>query len=129
MIKYGIKREVEKNFFETIEKVKEEFKKEGFGVLTQIDVKETLKIKLGEKFRNYLILGMCNPKFAFEMLKEEIDIGLLLPCNVIVYEGEEDKTVVSVIDPVTMLDVTGRNDLLSTALIIKEKLEKAFNSI
>ena len=127
---YSIKREVELQYDEAIEAVTEELKKEGFGVLTEIDVKATLKKKIDQDFRNYIILGACNPKLAFGMLKEEVDIGLLLPCNIVVYDSNQvGKTVVAVIDPVAMLQVTGRADLIEVAAQVKEKLGRVIQTL
>ena len=88
-----------------IEQATVALKEEGFGVLTQIDVKATLKKKLDADFRRYIILGACNPTLAHQALQAELDIGLLLPCNVIVYEDDEGQSVVSIIDPMAMLSV------------------------
>ena len=127
---YGIKRELDLPFNETIKKVIEELKKEDFGVMTEIDVKATLKNKLDKDYRNYVILGACNPKLAYEMLQEEADIGLLLPCNVVVYDSEETgKTVVAAIDPVAILKITERADLVEVAVLVKEKLNSVIKSL
>ena len=93
---YGFSKSVDLSFEQTIEKVTEELKKEGFGVLTSIDVKETLKKKINVDFKKYTILGACNPPIAHKALLEEEELGLLLPCNIIVYE-KDDKTVVSLL--------------------------------
>lgn len=95
---YGISKTISLSFENAVEKVTEELKKEGFGVLTTIDVKATMKQKLGVDFTKYVILGACNPPFAHQSLLAEEQIGLLLPCNVIVYE-KEGTTVVSAFDP------------------------------
>src|SRR5665648_253715 len=95
---YDITTRTDLGYAETIVKVKEELAKEGFGVLTEIDVKATLKIKLDYDFTDYIILGACNPPFAKKALEADMNIGLLLPCNVIVYR-DGDKTVVSAIKP------------------------------
>lgn len=101
-------------------------KTEGFGVLCEIDLKEKLKEKLGVDFRNYVILGTCNPPLAYKTLQEEIDIGLLLPCNVIVYEADEaGKSVVATIDARAMLSVVGNNPRLeAVAAEVNERLER-----
>src|SRR3990170_7542117 len=106
---YGFKKTLNASVDEADARVREELKKEGFGVLTEIDVKSTLKQKLGVDFRPYRILGACNPPLAHRALSEEVDIGLLLPCNVVVYAGDEAGTsVVAVLDPVRQLGLTGR---------------------
>lgn len=102
---YGMKITVPLNFESTQERVVTALKENGFGVLTEIDVQETLKTKIGEEFRQYVILGACNPKLAFKALTAEKDLGLLLPCNVVIYETD-DGTVVGVIDPGMMSALT-----------------------
>ncbi|HWP83125.1 MAG TPA: DUF302 domain-containing protein, partial [Bacteroidota bacterium] len=104
---YAFKTTVNLSLEEAVEKVTEELKKEGFGVLTEIDVKETLKKKLEVDFRKYKILGACNPSNAYKALQAERDIGLMLPCNVIVYESESGETVVAAIDPVAAMSPVG----------------------
>ena len=89
-MEYGYKKKVQASFEEVLQKTREELPKEGFGVLTEIDVKATLKKKLDADFDNYIILGTCNPPFAYQALQAEKDIGLLLPCNVIVYEDNKE---------------------------------------
>jgi uncharacterized protein (DUF302 family) len=97
-VEYGIKKQINLSYDEAIEKIKKELSKEGFGVLTEIDVKATLKKKIDVDFDKYVILGACNPNLAYKALQSEQDIGLLLPCNVIVYE-KNNITYVSAIDP------------------------------
>lgn len=127
---YGFGKEINLDYEEVLVKVKEELKKEGFGILTEIDVKKTLKEKLNVDFRRYQILGACNPPYAYEVLQEEEEIGLLLPCNVIVYEIEQGKkTKVSIIDPKEMVTATGNPKLEPIASEVKEKLEKVLKTI
>lgn len=122
-IQYGmVKRLSGVSFTLALEKTREALKTQGFGVLTEIDVKETLKKKLGEDFRPYAILGACNPPLAFQALKGEEHIGLLLPCNVVVMADGED-SVVSVVDPEAMFSVVGRSDLAALAAEVKGKLQ------
>ena len=98
---------------------------EGFGVLTEIDVAATLRKKLDVEFRPYRILGACNPALAHQALQTETDIGLLLPCNVVVYEGPEEGTaVVAVLDPVQQLAVAGRTDLEPVAKDVQKRMER-----
>ena len=99
------------SFDDAVAKATEELKKEGFGVLTQIDVKDTLKKKLDLDFRRYVILGACNPHLASQALQSELEIGLLLPCNVIVYENEDKTATVSFLSPKAQFTVSGRDDL------------------
>jgi uncharacterized protein (DUF302 family) len=103
-------------------------KAEGFGVLTEIDVKETLKAKIGADFRKYDILGACNPSIAFMGLQRHLELGLLLPCNVIVYE-EGDGSVVSIQDPGEMLGVTKNPDLDEVADIARGHLERVIAAL
>ena len=109
-----------------VERARAALKAEGFGVLCEIDIKDKLKEKLGVDFRNYVILGACNPPLAFKTLQQEINIGLLLPCNVIVYEADEPgKSVVAAIDAKTMLSVVGDNAILNgVANEVTEKLKR-----
>jgi uncharacterized protein (DUF302 family) len=108
---------------QVVEEVIRALKQEGFGVLTQIDVKETLKEKLHTDFRKYVILGACNPPLAHQALTTELEIGLLLPCNVIVYE-EGDGSVVSVIDPISMLGVVENPGLEPVAIEARNRLSR-----
>ena len=128
--RYGIKRVVNMSYEDAIVRITETLKAQGFGILTEIDVKATLKKKLNQDFTKYIILGACNPPLAFKALSEELDIGLLLPCNVTVYERPADKkTVVAVVDPQSMVEVTGRKDLEPFAAEVRGKLEAALAAI
>lgn len=124
--KYGFSKTVGLPYEEAVEKARVALKNEGFGVLCEIDIKEKLKEKLGVDFRNYVILGACNPPLAYKSLQQEIGIGLLLPCNVIVYETDEvGKSVVAAIDAKTMLSVVGGNATLDAiATEVNEKLKR-----
>jgi len=125
---YGFSKTVDLSFEDTINKVTEELKKEGFGILTTIDIKETLKNKIDVDFKKYTILGACNPPLAHKALLAEEEIGLLLPCNVIVYE-KEGKTAVSVFDPSLMSKVVENENMNPIAEEVKEKLQIVFNNI
>ena len=125
---YGFSKTVDLSFEDTINKVTEELKKEGFGILTTIDVKETLKNKIDVDFKKYTILGACNPTLAHKALQAEEEIGLLLPCNVIVYE-KDSKSAVSVFDPSLMTKVVENENLNPIAEKVKEKLQRVFDSI
>jgi uncharacterized protein (DUF302 family) len=125
---YGFSKTVDLSFEDTINKVTEELKKEGFGVLTTIDVKDTLKNKIDVDFKKYTILGACNPAFAHKALLAEEEIGLLLPCNVIVYE-KEDKSAVSFFNPALMSKVVENEALNPIADEVKEKLQRVFDSV
>ena len=125
-LKYGFSKTIDVPFEDAVERVKAGLKEEGFGVLCEIDIKEKLKEKLGVDFRNYVILGACSPPLAYKSLEQEINIGLLLPCNVIVYEADEaGKSVVAAIDAKAMLSVVGNNPTLdAVAAEVNEKLDR-----
>jgi len=127
-MQYGFSKTVDMPFEQTIEKVTTELKKEGFGVLTSIDVKETLKQKINVDFKKYTILGACNPPIAHKALQEEEEIGLLLPCNVIVYE-KDDKTHVSIFDPMVMTWIVENDQMKSIATEVQEKLQRVLKAI
>ena len=129
--KYGFSKTIDVPYKEAVEKARAALKEEGFGVLSEIDIKEKLKEKLGVDFRKYVILGACNPLLAYKTLQEEIDIGLLLPCNVIVYEADEaGKSVVAAIDARTMLSVVGANAALDAlATEVNEKLKRVVTQL
>ena len=125
---YGFSKVLNLSYEEAIEKVTEELKKEGFGVLTSIDVKDTLKKRINVDFKKYSILGACNPALAHKALQAEEDIGLLLPCNVIVYE-KEDKTAVSIFNPMMMTKIVNNDSLKSVAEEVNAKLTKVFEAV
>ena len=127
-MKYGFTRTVPLPYDRAVERVTEELKKEGFGVLTTIDVKATLKQKLDVEFPRYVILGACNPPLAHRALQAETDIGLLLPCNVIVYE-KEGTTVVGAFDPMTMVPLVEKPGLEPIAREVRKKLETALAAL
>jgi len=127
-MKYGFSKMTDYSFEQAIEKVAEELKKEGFGVLTTIDVKDTLKKKIDVDFKNYTILGACNPKLAHSGLQLEEELGLLLPCNVIVYE-KSGKTVVSVFDPIIMTMFIENPEMKSIAEEVKNKLKRVLEAV
>jgi uncharacterized protein (DUF302 family) len=122
--KYAFKTTLSLSFENAIQRVTDELKREGFGVLTEIDVKETLKKKLDVDFRKYRILGACNPPNAYKALQSETDIGLMLPCNVVVYEAEDGATVVAAIDPVASMSAVQNIGLEPTALEVRGKLQR-----
>lgn len=126
---YGFSKFVDLSYEKALEKVTEELKKEGFGVLTEIDVKETLKKKLDVDFKKYKILGACNPPFAYEALKSEEQIGLMLPCNVIVYENSEGKTVVAAIDPIASMQAVKNESLGKIAGEVQKKLKNVIENL
>ena len=127
---YGIGTEVALPYEKAVEKVTAALKEQGFGVLSEIDMKEKLKEKLNVDYKRYVILGACNPPLAYKALQAEPEIGLLLPCNVIVYETEGDRSVVSAADPEAMLSIVGNNPAVAeVARDAKERLSKALASI
>ncbi len=126
---YYFSKTVDKDFDAAIEHVTEELKKEGFGVLTQIDVQETLKKKLDVDFKKYRILGACNPNFAYQALQSEDKIGAMLPCNVIVEENLDGSVEVSAVDPIASM-IGVKNDALGgVAKQVSAKLQKVINSL
>jgi len=126
---YGFKRAVDADFEQAVERTKDALTGEGFGVLSEIRLDKKLKEKLGVDFRRYIILGACNPSLAYKTLKEEIDIGLLLPCNVVVYETDDQRSVVAAIDAKAMMSVIGRSEIEETADEVNERLQKALEQI
>ncbi|GAB4346038.1 MAG: DUF302 domain-containing protein [Gammaproteobacteria bacterium] len=126
---YGFSVTVQGGFDEVVDRVTEALKEEGFGVLTEIDVKATLKEKLGVDRRPYKILGACNPPLAHQALEAEPDIGLLLPCNVVVREEEDGSISALFVDPEAMLSIVGRDDMKPFAEEVKARLLKVSESL
>jgi uncharacterized protein (DUF302 family) len=126
---YGISINTKKPYEEALAATKAALKDEGFGVLTEIDVKATMAEKLGVDFRRYDIIGACNPPLAHKALSTELDIGLLLPCNVIVYEPDEGGSVVAALDPNEMMGMTGNAALSEVAADAKLRLERALAKV
>jgi len=127
--KYGLGGKVDLGYAEAVEKTKEALKGEGFGVLCEIDVKATLKAKLDVERTPYVILGACNPTLAHQALTAEPDLGLLLPCNVVVYEDEQGTVWVKAIEPGKMLSIVENPALAPVARQVREKLEKVLASV
>jgi uncharacterized protein (DUF302 family) len=130
-IKYGYKREVAHSFFEAAERTREALATEGFGVLSEIRMDEKLKEKLGVDFRKYVILGACNPPLAYKTVQEDINIGLLLPCNVIVYESDDlERSVVAAIDADAMMSVVGdAPGIVDVAREVNARLQRVLDRI
>lgn len=126
---YYFNKTINGNFDEVIIKVTEELKKEGFGILTEIDVKETLKKKLDVDFKKYKILGACNPPFAYQALKAEDKIGTMLPCNVIVMEQAPGQIEVAAIDPIASMQAVSNPNLGKVAVEVQSKLKKVVESL
>ena len=116
-------------FDEAIQKVTEELKKEGFGILTEIDLKETLKKKLDVDFKKYRILGACNPGIAHQALLKEDKIGTMLPCNVIVEEHENGEVEVAAVDPMASMQVVENEELKEIATQVRDLLEKVIKNV
>lgn len=129
--KYGFIRSVDLPYDKAVENTREALKDEGFGVLSEIRIDEKLKEKLGVDFRRYVILGACNPPLAYRTLQEEINIGLLLPCNVVVYEAEDqNKSVVAAVDAKAMLSVVGESPVLNeVANEVNQRLQRVVEKI
>ncbi len=128
--RYGIATTVNVPYARALERTREELAKEGFGVLTEIDVAATLKKKLDVTFRPYMILGACNPPLAHRALTLERDIGLLLPCNVVVYAADESgKSVVAAMDPVAALEFTGNPQIRTVAQEARTRLERVLAAL
>ena len=125
---YYFSKIVDLSFEDSIQKVKDQLKKEGFGVLTEIDMKETLKKKLDVDFRNYKILGACNPPFAYRALQLERMVGTMLPCNIIVQEVSEGKTEITAIDPVASMQAITNAELAEVAGQVRLKLQSVIES-
>jgi uncharacterized protein (DUF302 family) len=127
--RFGFGKTVDLGFEEAVETVTEELGKEGFGVLTEIDVQATLKKKLGEDMRPYKILGACNPPLAHQAVSAVPEIGLLLPCNVLVRENDEGKVRVSFMDPGSVLGLVDNPDVEPLAAEVKQRLERVLAAL
>lgn len=127
-IKYGMQRSLSQPFEDVLKRTREALQKAGFGVLFEIDMKAKLHEKLGVDFGKYIILGACNPPIAYEALQSEIALGLLLPCNVAVYE-HEGKTLVAAIDAAKMMSIVENPKLIASAAIINEKLNSMLDDV
>ena len=126
---YGYKRTVELSFEEVDDRIRSSLEEQGFGVLTEIDVKNTLKKKLDKDFQKYTILGACNPPLAFEAMEDEQAIGLLLPCNVVLWENEDSSTTIAAIDADKMMTIVKNNQLYNLAKKVNTLLKKAVDNV
>lgn len=130
MVRYAIRREVDATYEEVLERLPEALKSEGFGVLTEIDVKETMKKKLDVDYRKYKILGACNPPFAKQALDAELDIGVLLPCNVVVWEKDDGKAMISAMDPVVAMGAVVDNPKMGDiAKQVRDRIVRAIERV
>ncbi len=126
---FGMRKTLRCDYEAALARVPEALQAEGFGVLTEIDVRETLKKKLGVDFRRYKILGACNPPLAHRALEAELEVGLMLPCNVIVYDAGGGQTVVCAIDPMQTVAARGTPALAEVAASVREKLQRALDRL
>lgn len=126
MAQYSIQKIISGSFEEVLKKTKDSLSQEGFGVLTEIDVSETLKKKLGVEYPNYVILGACNPQSAYKALQAEKEIGLLLPCNVIVYE-DQGNVIISAIRPTIAMEMIKNKNIATLAQEVEVKLERVIH--
>lgn len=117
------------DFKSVSERTEASLQKEGFGILSRIDIKDTLKKKLNVDFKNYLILGACNPPFAFEALKAEEKIGTMLPCNVVIIEKDDGMVEVAAIDPLISMEAVANKDLFKIAVKINHKLKNVIKNL
>lgn len=120
---YTINKKVNKSFEQAVEDVSEELKKEGFGIITEIDLKDKFKEKLEVDFRNYKILGACNPALAYKAIQQESSIGVMLPCNVLVQEKENGEVEIAAINPLSSIGAIENTSLQSLAREVSEKLQ------
>jgi uncharacterized protein (DUF302 family) len=128
-MEYYFSKTITDNFENAIQKVTEALKKEGFGILTEIDLKATLKKKLDVDFYNYTILGACNPQFAYKALLAEDKIGTMLPCNVIVQEKVAGQIEVSAVDPAASMLAVENKELVEIATEIRDRLKKVIEQL
>jgi uncharacterized protein (DUF302 family) len=128
--RYGLGVTIAVAFDDAVTRTRAALAREGFGVLSEVDVRATMKKKLDVDFRPYVILGACNPALAHQALQAERDIGLLLPCNVIVYAGDlEGTSVIAAMDPVEALSLTGRDDIRAIAVDVRARMERVLADI
>jgi uncharacterized protein (DUF302 family) len=128
-ITYHLSKKLSKPFGLAIENVTEELKKEGFGIITYIDLKETFKKKINKDFRNYVILGACNPRYAYDALASEDKVGVFLPCNVVVQEHEDGQVEVSIVNPEEMMQNVDDLNVRTFATEIKEAMVNVLNRL
>lgn len=129
MSTFGMTKALRMTYDEALTRVPEALKAEGFGVLTEIDVQQTLKQKLGVDFRRYKILGACNPPFAHQALQVDLEVGLVMPCNVVVYESDDRRAMVLAVDPTKTVAATGNPKLSELASAVKDKLARVLDRL
>ncbi|HWR01456.1 MAG: DUF302 domain-containing protein [Syntrophaceae bacterium] len=126
---YAFGKTVDMPCIEAQQKVRQELAREGFGVLTEIDVSKTFSEKLRKEFRDYVILGACNPHIAYEAINKEINLGILLPCNIVIYTRDDGKTAVMFIDPIARFSTIGNSDIEEFGINVTQKLERVLDAI
>jgi uncharacterized protein (DUF302 family) len=127
--RYAFSTVLDASYEDAISRVRNSLKEQGFGILTEIDVKATLKQKLGIEFRKYIILGACNPPYAHRSLEADLDVGLLLPCNIIVYETDDGKAYVAAINPVSALEIIQSEELKAIAGEVSGRLKQVIQRV
>lgn len=125
----GMKRELSITFKAALEAVPQALQEEGFGVLTQLDLDQILKEKIGADFRRYRVLGACNPNLAYEALQKDLSIGVMVPCNVVIYEGDDGKATVVAVDPLQTAAASGGPALEAFARGVRDKLRKVLDAL
>ena len=128
-VEYGFRTKLALSYTDSIAQIKQALQSEGFGILSEIDVAATLKKKLGVDYKPYIILGACNPNLAYQGLQSEPELGLLLPCNVIVYDNGDGSSTVSIVDPIQMLGVVANPALQPIAEEANRRLRRALESL
>jgi len=126
---YAFGKTVDMPFAEAQQKVRDELAKEGFGVLTEIDLSKKFAEKLQKEFRDYIILGACNPAFAYDAISGEINLGVLLPCNVVIYTRDDEKTAVMFMDPIARFSTIGNPELEEFGIQVTQKLERILDAL
>lgn len=126
---YAFSAVLDTSYGDAVSRVTNALKEEGFGVLTEIDVKATLKKKLDVDFRKYVILGACNPPYAHKTLQADLDVGLLLPCNVIVYETDDRRAYVSALNPISALEIIKNDQIRKIAKEVSAKLKRVIEKV
>jgi uncharacterized protein (DUF302 family) len=129
MATIGMKRQIQLSYDEALARLPEILKSEGFGIITEIDIQDTLKKKIGADFRRYRILGACNPHLAHEALSNDLGLGVMLPCNVAVYEGDDGRAVVSTVDPSQVMATHDSPAIVALAQKVRARLEAVLRKL
>jgi uncharacterized protein (DUF302 family) len=129
IMEYHLSKKISVPFGDAVEKVTEELRKEGFGIITIIDIKETFRKKINEDFRNYIILGACNPRYAYEALLADDKVGVFLPCNVVVQEHEDGEVEVSIVNPEELMHSVDDLNLRTFATEVKEAMQNVLKRL